>query len=370
MNGGRLADNRFVTAPAHDGFHARGGLEEPGERRSAGRMIGSLWILGGGSCGLWYLVPGAELGHWQVGLLVSVLSVLFGIACVLAPWRWMSPGWIYFALAVSLVVIPVVMACNGGAVSPTIVYMFLPSVMFGYHLPTRPALIFLGLGALVYATPMLYDGRALETAYIAQVSLAAPIYAGVGLTMVIAKRQLVSWRDQATAQALLDPLTGLANRRALTNVLRETGAHAPAPLALVVIDVDDFKNVNTVYGHVGGDRVLRRVADALRAVTRDGDLVARLGGDEFAVVLSGATEPDMEALCGRIVGAIRKISLGPSTADTEHVTVSVGYSIRNHQGTVDEFLALADAEMREAKRRGKDRWRASSAPVLSEVAVL
>jgi len=82
------------------------------------------------------------------------------------------------------------------------------------------------------------------------------------VTVVLTKRRLVAWRNEARELALRDPLTG-ANRRALTDAMHEL----PRPLALVMIDLDNFKLANTLYGHVGGDRVLCLVADVLRSVT-------------------------------------------------------------------------------------------------------
>ena len=216
------------------------GLHDPAERRAAGRMIGLLWAIGGIFGALWYLVPGADLEHWRLGLVSASLSTIFGIACLFAPWTRMRPAWIYVAAGLSLVVIPIVMALNGGADSPTVLYLFLASVLFGYYLPTRAAFGFLAVGVLVPATPMLYDPEALHATFIAKYFLTAPIYAGVGLTVVLAKRQLVTWRNQARDLALRDPLTGLANRRALTDALHEATLSPDTrwPLALMMIDLD------------------------------------------------------------------------------------------------------------------------------------
>jgi diguanylate cyclase (GGDEF)-like protein len=346
---------------ALDRSGTREGLDDPAERRAAGRMIGLLWIIGGVSGALWYLVPGAELAHWQLGLVTASLSVAMGACCALAPWRRIDVLWIYIAAGASLVVIPVVMAINGGAESPTVLYLFMASVLFGYYLPTRDAIIFLACGVLVPATPMLYDPDALQPTYIAEVLLTAPIYAGVGLAVVLAKRQLVGWRDQARRQALLDPLTGLPNRRALTDALRDAAARPelPRPLALLMVDLDDFKAVNTAHGHVGGDRVLRSVGAALRQATRTDDVVARLGGDEFAVLVTGASETDLATLSQRILEAMHGVdpTLTPSG---RRLTASIGFALLTPGTTdVDELLSCADRELRHAKSRGKDRWDSS-----------
>ena len=95
---------------------------------------------------------------------------MLGIACLLAPLGRACDEWLYAAAGVSLLVIPFVIAVNGGADSPTVLYLFLATVLFGYYLPTRLALPFLAVGVLVPATPMLYDSQALEATYVAEYS--------------------------------------------------------------------------------------------------------------------------------------------------------------------------------------------------------
>ena len=91
--------------------------------------------------------------------------------------------------------------------------------------------------------------------------------------------------------ALTDPLTGLFNRRAFTDLaLREMACSSRSgePLSLIMTGADGFKNINDTYGHAGGDRVLQHVAALIREKVRPHDVVGRLGGDEFAVLLPGA----------------------------------------------------------------------------------
>jgi diguanylate cyclase (GGDEF)-like protein len=203
---------------------------------------------------------------------------------------------------------------------------------------------------------MLYDPAALEPTFVAKCILTAPIYAGVGLVVVLAKRALVAARNESRTQALLDPLTGLANRRALTKAI-ETSRGA-APLALVLIDIDDFKLANTLHGYTGGDEVLRCAAEVLRRETRHDDLVARLGGDEFALLVSGAGEDQLTDLSQRIVDAMRRAE--PEVDDSSYdLTASVGFAILEGNG-VDELLESADRQLRRAKRAGKDRWGAAT----------
>ena len=110
-----------------------------------------------------------------------------------------------------------------------------------------------------------------------------------------------------------------------------------------MLDVDDFKAVNTLHGHPGGDRALVFLAGCLRASCRAGDVAARLGGDEFAVLVPGAEEAGMEALAQRLLDAVR---LGS-------VRISVGRAIGSRGG--DTLLQYADTALANAKRDGKDR---------------
>jgi diguanylate cyclase (GGDEF)-like protein len=151
-----------------------------------------------------------------------------------------------------------------------------------------------------------------------------------------------------------DPLTGLANRALLNERLvaaLDRSAHSE-PVALLVIDLDDFKVVNDTFGHGAGDRLLQAVGERLRGCVRAGDTVARLGGDEFAVVLeAGAEAPGIVAQ--RILVALRQpfaverrlLSLGASVGVVEY---------GDEPGlTPDVLLHRADHAMYAGKRRGK-----------------
>ena len=135
-------------------------------------------------------------------------------------------------------------------------------------------------------------------------------------------------RDTQIAQreAAEDPLTGIGNRRALTEALRAAAerfgdvapdvGHRPWH-SLLVIDLDGFKAINDVHGHVLGDEVLRAVAAALRGAARAEDVVVRLGGDEFVVLAQDADEAAGLALADRIAEAISALSV-PSPGRTDH----------------------------------------------------
>lgn len=155
-----------------------------------------------------------------------------------------------------------------------------------------------------------------------------------------------------TRQALQDPLTGLNNRRALDDrldtLLESAEAH---PLAVALLDLDGFKEVNDRSSHAQGDEVLRVVASTLRDTLRTDDFLARYGGDEFVVLLPGATLSSAESALGRAVDAVSRLPAELSRG----VTLSIGVvPIRPHDSG-PQVLARADAAMYEAKRMGGNR---------------
>jgi diguanylate cyclase (GGDEF)-like protein len=157
-------------------------------------------------------------------------------------------------------------------------------------------------------------------------------------------------------QAFHDSLTGLANRA----LFRDRAEHALARsargerVAVVLLDLDDFKGVNDTLGHGEGDRLLELVAERLRKATRGCDTIARIGGDEFAVLLEGVpTLDDAMQAVDRITEALRP----PLALQGREVTVSasIGVSYARGDENVDELLRNADVAMYRAKDEGKGR---------------
>ena len=173
--------------------------------------------------------------------------------------------------------------------------------------------------------------------------------------------------DQAKTEGSTDALTKLQNRRAFDVSLDRTLALATfleRPVSLVMVDIDHFKAVNDRYGHPGGDRVLRAVADTLsRAFPRRGDLVVRYGGEEFACLI-GAGQEDAEMLTERLLVAVRKLAIDQD--DTQiNVTLSAGVGELRDAETGEELVARVDRALYEAKRSGRDRIVAANAQVSS-----
>jgi diguanylate cyclase (GGDEF)-like protein len=158
-------------------------------------------------------------------------------------------------------------------------------------------------------------------------------------------------------RAARDSLTGLANRRTLDERLEEELDRARSNsthLALVMVDIDDFKQMNDRYGHQFGDDLLRSFAAVLSGSLRELDLVARFGGEEFALVLPGAP---VEGAC-RVAEQIRRAisELDPAGPDGQPVRVTASFGTASFPScaTRDELIACADDRLYEAKRRGKN----------------
>ncbi|GAA4754641.1 GGDEF domain-containing protein [Actinomycetospora chibensis] len=183
----------------------------------------------------------------------------------------------------------------------------------------------------------------------------------------LAHDRLSREHGQVAALALADPLTGLPNRRALDGFLDEALAAAalrgtgPGP-AVVMIDVDRFKQINDAISHARGDEVLRGVAAALRSSLRAPDLVARYGGDEFVVVLPDTAAGDAGAAMARARAAVAALPTGGDDVRGtstprgrgDVVTLSVGVVAARPGEDATEVLARADAAMYAVKRAGGD----------------
>ncbi|WP_405124564.1 EAL domain-containing protein [Pseudomonas alloputida] len=162
--------------------------------------------------------------------------------------------------------------------------------------------------------------------------------------------------------SLHDALTGLPNRNKLFRFLEQAGQGAvPQAIALILLDLDNFKPINDSLGHPAGDAVLIEVARRLGEITRDTDLVARLGGDEFIVVLSHPGQRgDMDRFCARVVESLQQPIL--AEGHSVQVGVSLGLALSaEYPGTPSDLIRYADIALYSAKSAGKHTWRYFSA---------
>ena len=169
-------------------------------------------------------------------------------------------------------------------------------------------------------------------------------------------------------QALVDELTGLANRRQGDETLVAELARVErlgGPVGLILADLDDFKAVNDAHGHPTGDAVLREFAQVLRETVREIDVPVRWGGEEFAVILPGSDVEGAADVAERVRGVLADRSLSSVDGARIHLTASFGVAASAPGMTAGALVEAADDALYRAKRAGKDRVRAEHPPVAS-----
>jgi diguanylate cyclase (GGDEF)-like protein len=219
-----------------------------------------------------------------------------------------------------------------------------------------------GEGQPVTLLPYLALGVGYASLFLAQVRNGVDesdvmVIAAIVLTGTVGLRQVLAMRESHRL-VVTDSLTGLANRRKLRDNLDraiDLGRRTGDPVAVLLIDLDGFKEINDELGHAAGDAVLVHFASVLGRQVRSGDTAARLGGDEFAVVLTGMTGADAGHLAQRVLDAARE----PVTvADrTLPIRASIGVAVTDPGGTeARDLLHRADLAMYRAKRQQTHTW--------------
>lgn len=167
------------------------------------------------------------------------------------------------------------------------------------------------------------------------------------------KQDLVAAREEMKR----DPLTDAYNRRGFDSaIVLSLNMHfiLNHPITLVMIDVDNFKDINDTYGHAAGDEVLKGIGESLaRAFIRKGDLVARYGGDEFAVILNDTSAENSKKLVERFLEYVQTIQVPYASADTR-ISCSAGYTEIHDNDSVETLLKRADRALYKAKSAGRN----------------
>jgi len=161
----------------------------------------------------------------------------------------------------------------------------------------------------------------------------------------------------ARREAATDPLTGLANRRALFMALERLAAEPHDELCLLILDIDHFKHVNDTYGHLIGDKVLQHVAATLKGNVKGHDVVARYGGEEFAVLLPQTPLAGAIRLAENLRAAVEATRLVRRNTREPlcSVTVSVGCAVHQRGEALEAFVERADRALYRSKRNGRNR---------------
>jgi diguanylate cyclase (GGDEF)-like protein len=328
------------------------------ERALAGKLAGVLWVSVVPMFGIGLLLPGSVTRHWQLLAAMTLPAAAWGIACLFHV-RWneiRSPLFFHVPSMLALPYIAVVIASTGVTGSPYVLTLLMLVEFCAYFFPPRAAIPYVVGCLCVQALPFAYDTGAVEAGLLPELWVAMFVYAAVGCVIMIGKNQLLRLREAADELSRRDSLTGLANRRAITELFAQDlgGGRRQDAVGLLLIDLDDFKEANTLYGLPGGDRVLCAVADALLAISRPDDVVVRLGGDEFAIVLHGADPSGMQQLTRRSLEAVRDAGAQTGLAGLD-LTASAGWGLYpKDSDSVSELMTVADLSLRAAKLNGKN----------------
>ena len=209
--------------------------------------------------------------------------------------------------------------------------------------------------------PASIESHRKNAAYLRVVEAGLLALAALMLFTLILSRPLLRafrWTEKQASEARIDALTGLANRRALEEILAAEISRAQRfehELAVVLLDLDRFKEINDSFGHAAGDEMLRAVSRLLSSLARQGDTVARWGGEEFVVVLP---ETDL-AGARRFAERLRRTIEANSVEDMQ-TTASCGVAAMLPEDSVEALLGAADRALYQAKSNGRNRTEAAA----------
>jgi len=311
------------------------------------------------------IATGPWLGWWPLLCLAPGLAC-FAFADSLMP-RVARPEFVMFgAWMVSEAVIAGAVSLNGGPTVPTLSWIAIPVITLSSRFSLRG--VFFGVAysmGLVLAVAFGVNSQAV----VADPTLVIAPFALV-LCVALLTIPLMHSDIQHRSDAVIDQLTGLLNRKALTTRIPELAQQSQItgePVGLIVGDLDHFKSINDVNGHAAGDAVLKEVAYTLRKQLRAFDLAYRLGGEEFLILLPGSDRENSADLADQLREAISVERLGAVP-----VTMSFGVAASTRGETFDyeALFAHADAALYQAKQGGRDQVRvhgqeAASVPAMA-----
>jgi diguanylate cyclase (GGDEF)-like protein len=325
--------------------------DDAAQRRAiTGRLAGLLFAVGAvvsAPANALFTDPGVgQAAHW-----CDLLAFVSGIVCLSIPWRRVPARWFHLLPIVGTIEVALSVWSVGTHGGIYAWYYVLVAVFTAYAFERRGEIAgHMAFVALAFAAPILYLPSASN----------APIRTIVALPVILTVAAVVAYlregleRGQAllALQARTDALTGLANLRVRDERLEyELSRHRRVgrELAVLVLDLDRFKNVNDTQGHPAGDRLLRDVAAVLSATVRSGDTVARPGGDEFCVLAPETGRGEAQRLAERI-----EIALSALDAAGQPLAASIGLALFPHDATTPEGLIdQADLDQRLVKQAGR-----------------
>jgi diguanylate cyclase (GGDEF)-like protein len=316
---------------------------------SASPRVRTLRLVSLGTLGAALLIAIPWKGWLYVALLVPVALTFLAVDLMIDKTPYperVSVG----AILITLLVLAVGVAIDGGSTSPALPWLVLPVAAIAARF--RPQVVIAGvvLTAIVIlaVTFGAHPARAIHE----------PVPVIATLALLISMIAIV-WAIEAAElyhreAAVLDPLTGLLNRSSLLPRFREISEQARLtrrPVSLLMCDIDTFKAINDTYGHDRGDAVLRDVAYQMRRQLRSFELIYRLGGEEFLVLLPGVGDERAKEIAERLRVAVQDMA-----SDGVPITISVGVSAGSGDAVeFDRLFKAADMALYDAKRTGRNR---------------
>ena len=318
--------------------------------RSLGRMTGLLYLFGSVLA-----LPGDVVMHAPSVLtviLLTLMGLLTGFVCLAMPWQRLSERWLHAAAVLGTIEVTISAVAIGrhATVLGAFYAMIAAAVAYGFRdrrvIAVQTALILSGMAL----PPLLLADQ--PTDAVPRMLVTALVTCAIVTVVVYLRERLEASAARQRALADRDPLTEVGNYRVLHERLaHELAAHRrdARTLSVLLVDLDNFKQVNEHLGHAAGDDVLRRVARTLRDAARERDTVARQGGDEFAVLAPDTDADGAVLLAARLRQRLRRLQFAGDAIDA-----TIGWAVfPSHGETSQALLAHADAQLLGGKRSGE-----------------
>ena len=209
--------------------------------------------------------------------------------------------------------------------------------------------------AYAFSGPSLAHQDLLSSPHMAA-SLAVTAMIWIILSMLLGTRMIIDMLDQMKAKSAIDPLSGLLNRQGFVNLVEHENVlerDGDVPSCLIVCDLDHFKQINDVFGHPAGDRVIKSFGEAIQTMANEGDIAARIGGEEFCVLLRH-TDMIGAHLFAEALRTVFSTTIVSGFPEDKRLTASFGVTEIERGEDFEKAFSRADSALYDAKNRGRD----------------
>jgi diguanylate cyclase (GGDEF)-like protein len=335
----RLFDTRDLESVAEAAEEAR--------RRGLGRLGGLLFCFGA----IITLPSAVALDGAPRGPLYALvaLALVAGVVCFAVPWDRIASGWLHAVPVVAALAVTIgVFDADTRGIVHWWLYALI-GIFVAYAFRARVAVPAYAVFIAICMAAPIADPYVATSDLLGDLIVSVPALAATMALVAYLRERLETSRREYRELARLDPLTGVGNYRTLHERLEyETARHGRhgRVFALLLLDLDSFKDVNEAHGHLEGDRVLRDIGQALAATMREQDTLARQGGDEFSVLAPETGPEEVPALARRLQRAVAEV-----VVDEAPLTVTIGWAVFPEDGeTAEALLIAADGALRSTKQ--------------------